>query len=61
MKKRSEEPHVEQEYYSIKQGGQYIGKSYEAMRGYMHRGQIKFKKVGKLRFISKKELDRFAS
>lgn len=51
---------VEQEFYSFRQAGERIGKSAEAVRKYVDRGLLLAKKQGKLRFISKAELDRFA-
>jgi hypothetical protein len=53
-------PSIEQEFYSFKQAGERIGKSAEAVRKYVDRGLLVARKQGKLRFISRAELDRFA-
>ena len=59
---RSAGAKVEQQYFDFEQAGQYIGKSKQAIRGYVFRGMLRAKKVGaKLRFISRADLDKFAS
>ena len=53
---------VEQEYFDYGQAGQFIGKTAEAIRGYVNRGMLRVTKRGrKLRFISRTELVRFCS
>jgi len=56
------EPAVEQEYYDYVQAGEYMGKTAEAIRGYVNRGMLRStKRGGKLRFIRRAELERFCS
>ena len=53
---------VEQEYFNYGQAGQFIGKTAEAIRGYVNRGMLRStRRGGKLRFISRTELERFCS
>lgn len=55
-------PAVEQEYFDYGQAGRLIGKTAEAIRGYVNRGMLRAtKRGGKLRFISRAELERFCS
>ena len=59
---KKKEPAVEQEYFDYGQAGQFIGKTAEAIRGYVNRGMLRVTKRGrKLRFISRAELERFCS
>ena len=55
-------PAVEQEYFDYVDAGAFMGKTAEAIRGYVNRGMLRMtKRGGKLRFISRAELDRFCS
>lgn len=57
---RQKGPAVEQEYFDYAQAGAFIGKSAEAIRGYVNRGMLRAtRRGGKLRFISRSELARF--
>jgi hypothetical protein len=58
----AESGNVGQQYFDFAQAGKYLGKSAEAIRGYVNRGMLlASKRGGKLRFIKRAELDRFAS
>ena len=55
-------PAVEQEYFDYEDAGAFMGKTAEAIRGYVNRGMLRVtKRGGKLRFISRTELVRFCS
>jgi hypothetical protein len=52
---------IEQEYFNYVQAGEFMGKTAEAIRGYVNRGLLRSTKRGKLRFITKAELVKFCS